>query len=119
MGRSPQPYFTMTDTVPPSQKPAQAQVGDVATAPTTTAESQLMTASQRDINSRWEMTQQNIAYLVTFATVVVAGFLAIRGESGDGPFLLLSNFATYIVATYFTRTNHTKTGGVQTGDTGR
>lgn len=88
-------------------------------APNTTAESDLRTASQRATNERWESTHQNIAYLVTFSAVGVASYLSVTGKGGDAPFMLLTNFATYIVTSYFTRTNNTHTAGVKLGDQGR
>lgn len=102
-----------------SEVPIPAQVGDLNTAPTTTAEQDTSTRSQRHINRVWEYTQATLAILVTGATLYVAGSMALRKEADGAAFLLLSNAFFVVVTTYLTRTNHTKTGGVKAGDLGR
>lgn len=87
------------------------KVGDLNTAPTTTAAEDLTKAGQRHINLIWESTQAVIAVVVTIAVVVCA----VAGKESA----VLGNAFTLIVAIYFVRMNHTKTGGVGSGDYGR
>lgn len=82
----------------------------------TTPEEDRTTASQRRVNLIWETTQAIIAVTVTTASLVVAGILALRGDSGSAAFLLLSNAFFLIIGFYFSRTNHTKTGGIGNKD---
>jgi hypothetical protein len=72
----------------------------------------LSTEGQRRINLIWEITQAIIAVIVTAMTLVVAAVLVIRGDGGEGAFLLMSNAFFVVISTYLARTNHTKTGGV-------
>jgi hypothetical protein len=87
-----------------------------STPPTTTAEQNLVTAGQRQINRVWEYTQASVAVAVTFTTLFVSGSMAIRGDGNNGAFLLLSNVFFLVIGTYFQRTNHTKIGGVGGSD---
>lgn len=106
----------------PAKPPNPAQVGDKNTAPTTTAAEDQTKAGQRRVNLIWETTQAILAVSVTFATLYIAGSLALRGQTnlGDhGAFLLLSNAFFAIVSTYLTRTNHSRTGGVKSEYEGR
>lgn len=105
--------------IPKVPSSAPAQVGDVNTAPTTTAAEDLIVVGQRRINLIWEVTQGIIAVMVTAATLYVAGMLALDGNGQTAAFLLLSNAFFVVVTTYIVRTNHQKTGGVGKGDTGR
>ena len=87
-----------------------------STQPTTTAEQNLVTAGQRQINRVWEYTQAAVAVAVTLTVLFVSGCLAIKGEGNNGAFLLLSNVFFLVIGTYFQRTNHTKVGGVGGSD---
>lgn len=87
-----------------------------STPPTTTAEQNLRTAGQRQINRVWEYTQAAVAVAVTLTTLAVSGTMAVRGEGNNGAFLLLSNVFFLVIGTYFQRTNHTKIGGVGGSD---
>jgi len=79
--------------------------------PTTTEEQDRKTAGQRHINVMWERTQQVIAILVTFVTLMACSYLVWRADQATAvpAFLLLSNVFFLVVGTYFQRTNHTKT----------
>lgn len=88
--------------------------------PTTTEESDRVTAGQRYVNRLWEHTQAAIAIGVTFTTCGVLAFLTIASVMNEVELsanaLLLVGYlvvmATSIITSYFTRTNHEKTGGV-------
>lgn len=88
--------------------------------PTTTEESDRVTAGQRYVNRLWEHTQAAIAIGVTFTTCFVLAYLTIKSVQGQVELsanaLLLVGYlvvmATSIITSYFTRTNHEKTGGV-------
>lgn len=96
------------------------KVGDVNTAPTTTAEQDRSTAGQVAINLMWEKTQRIIALSVTgtacFCAVYQSLFAKNDKESGNQ---FLFGVANLVIGFYFGRTNHQRTGGVLTGDTGR
>jgi hypothetical protein len=82
--------------------------GDYSSAPTTTAEQDRKTASQRRVNIIWEITQATIAIAVTGA-FVYAALNVIISET-------LTNAAFLIVGFYFGRTNHQRIGGVGGSD---
>ena len=84
--------------------------------PTTTAEDDLRTASQRRVNLIWEFTQSFVAIAVTCTTLFVAAKLALRGDGIQAAFLLLSNAFFLVVGFYFGRTNHQRRGGVADPD---
>lgn len=94
--------------------------------PTTTEESDRVTAGQRYVNRLWEHTQAAIAIGVTFTTCFVLAYLTIVSVKDDielsANALLLVGYlvvmATSIITSYFTRTNHDKTGGVGPKDQG-
>jgi len=83
--------------------------------PTTTTEEDRHTASQRQINRIWELTQSFVAIAVTIATLYVAARLALNDQKGDAAFLLLSNAFFLVIGFYFGRTNHQRIGGVDLG----
>lgn len=73
--------------------------------PTTTLEEDRLTASARNINLIWEVTQASIAIAVVGATVTSAFYLAEENS-------LLGNAFFLVIGFYFGRTNHARTGGV-------
>lgn len=81
---------------------------------TTTKQEDITTAGQRHINVMWERTQQVIAISVCTSTLVLCGYLLVKGEVTERvpAFMLLSNVFFLVVGTYFQRTNHTKIGGI-------
>lgn len=79
--------------------------------PTTTAEQDLLTASQRRVNLTWEITQAAVALFVT-ASFSICQALQIPAPVLDTAFFMIATF-------YFVRTNHQRTGGVQQGGEGR
>jgi len=96
-------------------------------APTTTAEHDRVTAGQREVNLKWENTQQCIALLVTCMSLVVATWLAI-GPQKDGTkqeaaqlaaCVFLYGVANLVIGFYFGRTNHQRVGGIATDYLGR
>lgn len=103
----------------PKKLPAPAKVGDIAAAPTSTAEDNRRTAAQRDTSMIWERTHQILAVLVTAVVLGVASFCVATGRNAESAFTLLTGLVTLVVATYFQRTNHTRVGGVGKDDTGR
>jgi ABC-type uncharacterized transport system fused permease/ATPase subunit len=93
--------------------------------PTTTAEQDLHSHSQRKINLIWEVTQAVIALSVVNSVLWVAGRIALTviepavSERTSGiattAFVLLSNLASLVIGFYFGRTNHERIGGVNLG----
>jgi hypothetical protein len=85
-----------------------------STAPTTTAEENLVTAGQRHINVMWERTQQILAIALSVGCLGILGYIIIWGERELKlvAFTFLTNITLLVVNTYFQRTNHTRTGGV-------
>lgn len=79
--------------------------------PTTTAEQDLLTASQRRVNLTWEITQAVVALFVT-AAFAICQWQQIAAPVLDTAFFMIATF-------YFVRTNHQRTGGVQSGVEGR
>jgi cobalamin synthase len=76
--------------------------------PTTTAEQDLKSAGQRNINRIWEVTQATIAITVT---IVVLFAVALR-DLKEAVLVFLTNILMVIIGFYFGRTNHQRTGGV-------
>jgi hypothetical protein len=115
--------------VAPVRNPEVAQVGDVNTAPTTTAADDLRTKAQRWTNKLWESVQAYIAAtVVTVALFVNArlAFMAIAGNVTEGQLATANSstqniniLASLIIGFYFGRVNHQKEAGVQKGDIGR
>lgn len=93
----------------PAKPPAQPSLP-----PKTTAEEDITTAGQRHINVMWESTQRVIAISVCTSTLILCGYLLVKGEVTERvpAFMLLSNVFFLVVGTYFQRTNHTKVGGI-------
>lgn len=78
--------------------------------PTTTAEQDLRSASQRHINRIWEFTQALIAVTVIISVMYAVVF---RGESlKEAALIFLTNVAMVVVGFYFGRTNHQRSGGI-------
>ena len=82
---------------------------------TTTTEEDKHSLGQRRVNLIWEITQAIIAVAVTFTTLFSAARMALRGNTGDAAFLLLSNAFFLVIGFYFGRTNHQRVGGVELG----
>lgn len=79
--------------------------------PTTTAEQDRVTRSQRRINLIWELTQAGVTAAITSAEIY-AQLHGLHSEMLNAAF-----FA--VISTYLARTNHTKVGGVPAHYTGR
>lgn len=94
------------------------KVGDLNTAPTTTAAQDMVTAGQRTINLIWENTQMKVALSVIWAALLVSAILAVAGKILGTPDLQLAaivflfGVANLVTGFYFGRTNHSRTGGV-------
>lgn len=86
--------------------------------PTSTAEEDRKTAGQRNINEKWEWTQQVIAVTTNVFTMIACLIMIICGIAYDKPelaisaFVFMCNMDTQVTTSYFTRTNHSPTGGV-------
>jgi hypothetical protein len=86
--------------------------------PTTTEEQERVSAGQRAINLIWENTQMKVALSVIWASLGVAGILAVMGRWLGSPDLQLAavvflfGVANLVTGFYFGRTNHQRTGGV-------
>lgn len=91
--------------------------------PTTTAEQDLRTKGQRDVNMRWENTQAilalfvvAIASLVSATVVIIAVFYRVSGVSplldsmALAAFTMLASQAALVSGFYFGRTNHARIG---------
>lgn len=84
----------------------------------TTAEQDLRTAGQRDLNLIWEKTQRNLALFVAVLTNVVAAVVVLQGVfvgASDAnlilaAFTLMSSSNFLIFGFYFSRTNHARMG---------
>lgn len=72
--------------------------------PTSTAEEDRHSSSQRRVNIIWETTQAFIAGVVVGASV----YASLRGIDAPG----LQNTSFLVVGFYFGRTNHSRVGGV-------
>lgn len=79
--------------------------------PTTTAEQDINTASQRQINLIWEWSQAVIALLVVFGNVLTASWLALTASTSEFP-VVLSSALFLVIGFYFSRTNHQAVGGI-------
>lgn len=84
--------------------PVKTPDGKLSLPPTTTAQEDIVTAGQRQINYIWELTQAGIAVAVTLGMI----FVPLGGVQND----TLENAFFLIVGFYFSRTNHTAIGGV-------
>jgi cobalamin synthase len=86
--------------------------------PTTTAEEDRKTASQREVNLIWETTQMRIALSVIWGSLIVSGALAIFGKALGTPdmqlaaIVFLFGVANIVTGFYFGRTNHQRSGGI-------
>lgn len=105
-----------------STKPTTTEEVDTQSArPTTTVEEDRKTAGQREINQRWEFTQQWIAIICVVTTMGACVILIICGlvysvlEVIWPALLFMTTNTAQILTSYFQRTNHTKTGGVGGG----
>lgn len=81
--------------------------------PTTTAEQDLRTAGQREINLIWERTQAGIAITVVASNILYIFILVFVKEittTATNAAVLLSNAFFLIVGFYFGRTNHARIG---------
>lgn len=89
--------------------------------PTTTLQQDLVAAGQRNINVKWESTQQIIAIAITFVVLLMTTYIVVWGESDlrQAAFIFMTNIAFLVIGTYFQRTNHTKRGGVDLDHFGR
>ena len=85
----------------------------------TTAEQDLRTAGQREINLIWERTQRHIALFVVLLAGIVSGVVVITSvvmrdaEPSSlvlAAFTLLSNISFLVAGFYFGRTNHARIG---------
>ena len=105
------------------------QVGDLNTAPNTTAADDLRTAGQRWTNRLWESVQAVISIFVVATALAVNARLAmlVAGGTASEHQIASANsgaqninvLASLIVGFYFGRVNHQKEAGVQKGDLGR
>jgi hypothetical protein len=83
--------------------------------PTTTAQEDIVTAGQRQINKIWEVTQAIIAVMVCVSTMV-AGVMLVIAQLFYGatdqqiPTIFAVAFGT-VIGFYFSRTNHQSIGG--------
>lgn len=81
--------------------------------PTTTAEQDLRSAGQREINLIWERTQAGIAITVVGANILyifILVFVKDITSTATNAAVLLSNAFFLIVGFYFGRTNHARIG---------
>lgn len=100
------------------QRTTVARADDMVASPTTTAEEDLVTAGQRNINRVWEYTQSAISLIVVITTAT--GVLAGRFQLTTSP--LPAEWWTIVglvIGFYFSRSNHTRTGGVHSGSQSR
>jgi len=81
--------------------------------PTTTAEQQTRSASQRRINIIWEVTQALIALTVVWSTLGGALWITVKDPANRlMAFLFMTNVVSIVIGFYFGRTNHQRTGGI-------
>ncbi len=80
-------------------------------APTTTAQEDLTTSGQRQINLLWERTQAIIALVVVMSTMAAGLFSAFTTSERQVPTIMSVAFGT-VIGFYFSRTNHAAIGGV-------
>jgi hypothetical protein len=106
----------------PLPQPQDSSAPHVSLRADTTAEEDRKTAGQRNINEKWETTQQWTAIITNVSTMGACLIMIICGIAYDKPelalpaFLFMCNMDTQVTTSYFTRTNHTKTGGVGGGE---
>lgn len=87
-------------------------------APTTTAEQDRRTDSQRQVNIIWERTQQIIALSVVEVTLLVAASSVVSAlfntsvdhQAAVVAFLFLVSVSNLVIGFYFGRTNHARIG---------
>lgn len=87
------------------------RITDHIVPPTTTAEQDRTTRSQRRINLIWEVTQAFVTASITLAEIYT------QLHKIDSAMLNAAFFA--VISTYLARTNHTKVGGIGPHYTGR
>jgi putative Mn2+ efflux pump MntP len=89
---------------------------EAVVSPTTTAEEDRHTASQRSINRTWEITQSVLALSFILTAEIVIGFV-IWGisELRSAAFTFLTTIVGTVIGFYFGRTNHQRVGGVDIG----
>lgn len=114
---------------PPAKPSAPPQVGDVNTAPNTTAEDDLRTLGQRWTNKLWESVQAYIAALVVTVALGINAYLSTLAASENATTSQVASanvanqniniLASLIIGFYFGRVNHQKEAGVGKGDIGR
>lgn len=107
---------TVTHYTPPQSTVEKGQ--GLTASPTSTEEEDRHSASQRQINRKWENVQGTIAIMVTTTACAISLLLIWRAEYALGIGLISTMVGTVIIF-YFQRTNHEKVGGVQTGQIGR
>lgn len=84
----------------------------------TTEEEDRKTASQREINKKWEDTQAKIATWVVGSSLIVGSILGLFGtflsssEIQLAAIVFLFGVANLVTGFYFGRTNHQRSGGV-------
>jgi len=73
-------------------------------------------ASQRQVNMTWELTQAAIALSVIWGAVGAAIWMVVSDSTNRlMAFLFLSNVVSIVIGFYFGRTNHQRVGGVDLG----
>lgn len=87
------------------------RITDHIVPPTTTAEQDRTTRSQRRINFIWESTQAIVTVAITLSEIYA------QLHKISAPMLDAAFFA--VTSTYLARTNHTKVGGIGPHYTGR
>lgn len=97
----------------------------------TTAEQDLKSAAQRDINFTWEDTQKKIALFVVRVTMGISAFVIIVSlvlkmldfvvdtVLAIAAFTFMSSTTSLVVGFYFSRTNHARIGDEPRGDRNR
>lgn len=104
-----------------SQSIEQQELLHASTEATTTAEENLRTQAQRDVNLVWENTQRFIAIFVVITTMLVSGTVVIRAvfigvsdaNLAIAAFTFISSTTSLVVGFYFSRTNHARIGDDQ------
>ena len=106
-----------------------ARVASTVAAPTTSAEQDRKTASQRRVNIIWEVEQALIANVFITAAASIAVWMIYKGlqtptdaqilAMATAAFIFLTNTVSTVVGFYFGRTNHEKSGGVGGDEAGR
>ena len=89
---------------------------EAATPPTTTAEENRHTASQREINKTWEFTQSVLALSFILTAEITIIYIVMRVMELRGTaFNFLCTIVGTVIGFYFGRTNHQRVGGVDLG----